>query len=380
MELNANLFKPEGYVGRRDYIFNFFTIGLISSFFILPYSVWSLIKLFSSHGSQGSLANYIANPPLLFILLMLVGVGLSSYLSILNIIKRVRDIFNKVNLPFVLITSVFCVLSAVSVASKNVFINLAAFIYFCISLFLMLKKGKISSNLPYDYKKDFNWGAFLGTWAWGLYNKCYIPMWHLLLLFTPWGFYYQVFCGMKGNEWAYKSKNWNDIDKFNKSQQNQTLFWAITTAVAVPFLIFAFSFCAILVSAAFFANNPGAMDNLASKIETVANNFVEQIFASYEIGNKENKYYISESLWKKSQFKDKKNYLDLAADHAATIKQKNKKKGDYSYYSKSTELVITKIYSSSDKNKLLGEFVLNTDDIKDFKSTIKASINAYRFY
>lgn len=75
--------------------------------------------------------------------------------------------------------------------------------------------------MPYDYKKEFNWGAYFGTWIWGLFNNSYIPLLHLLLFLTPLGWYFRLLCGLKGNECAYKNKRYDDVKLFNKSQEKQ---------------------------------------------------------------------------------------------------------------------------------------------------------------
>ena len=68
--------------------------------------------------------------------------------------------------------------------------------------------------MPYDYKKEFNWGAFFGTWIWGLFNKSYKTLWMLLLWCTPWGLLFAIYCGIKGNEWAGKNRDWDNLEKF----------------------------------------------------------------------------------------------------------------------------------------------------------------------
>ena len=83
-------------------------------------------------------------------------------------------------------------------------------------------------------------------------------------------------------------------------------------------------------------------------------------------------------------FKKKVDILDFAASYAANKKtQASKKKSgsNYEYYSKSSELSITKIYSA-ETNKLLAEFSMRGLDYRkaSFFDVMKASTNAYRFY
>ena len=74
-------------------------------------------------------------------------------------------------------------------------------------LFLYFKKGQITSALPYDVTKDFNFAAFWGSALWGLANKVYQPLWMLILMFTPFSGIFAMICGLKGNEWYFKKQS-----------------------------------------------------------------------------------------------------------------------------------------------------------------------------
>lgn len=61
--------------------------------------------------------------------------------------------------------------------------------------------------------KKWNWGAFMFNIFWGLGNKTYLP----LLCFIPYfNLIWMFVCGIKGNEWAWKSNNYGpeDVEKF----------------------------------------------------------------------------------------------------------------------------------------------------------------------
>ena len=49
-------------------------------------------------------------------------------------------------------------------------------------LFFIFKKGKVTSRYPYDFTKEFNWGAFFGGWIWGLFNESFKPLIYSILL------------------------------------------------------------------------------------------------------------------------------------------------------------------------------------------------------
>ncbi|KYC40933.1 serine/threonine protein kinase [Scytonema hofmannii PCC 7110] len=68
--------------------------------------------------------------------------------------------------------------------------------------------------------KSWNWGAFLVPWFWLWQNH----VWSGLLCFVPIvGFLMSITLGIKGNEWAWKSRRWRSIQHFKEHQRS----WAI---------------------------------------------------------------------------------------------------------------------------------------------------------
>ncbi|MFM2061164.1 MAG: hypothetical protein RLZZ507_834, partial [Cyanobacteriota bacterium] len=66
----------------------------------------------------------------------------------------------------------------------------------------------------------WNWGAFLMPWLWMWPNN----VWYGLLCFIPQiGFIMAISLGINGNEWAWKSRRWRNIEQFKKHQRG----WAI---------------------------------------------------------------------------------------------------------------------------------------------------------
>lgn len=66
----------------------------------------------------------------------------------------------------------------------------------------------------------WNWGAFLMPWLWLWTNN----VWLGLLCFIPQiGFVMTIILGVKGNEWAWKSRRWRSIEHFKQHQRG----WAI---------------------------------------------------------------------------------------------------------------------------------------------------------
>jgi hypothetical protein len=68
--------------------------------------------------------------------------------------------------------------------------------------------------------KGWNWGAFLIAPFWLVSNRVWIG---LLALVPIFGFWMAIALGVKGNEWAWKSRRWESIEQFQTDQKK----WAI---------------------------------------------------------------------------------------------------------------------------------------------------------
>lgn len=378
LSVNSKLVSFDGVIGRRDYFLNLIIISSIAIFYTLPYSMWVMTKI-TQFTDIFSLNTLFFNAPIFIKVWYILGVAGVSYLLVSNIVRRLNDISGRNNLPLNIIFSLIFVINAFGAMFPTKFIYLIGFIAFILGLFLIFKKGKITSQLPYDYTKEFNWGAFFGTWIWGLFNKSYIPLFHLLLFFTPWNIYFQLYCGLKGNEWAYKNKKWEDVSKFNKSQEKQTIFWSIYTCVIVPILYFVLIFAIAFLMIAFIGKDSNGKPNMA-KLEKFVETMTSIYYESYEIEPNENKFYVLSSDWNTYSFSDKKQLLDMAANISANERYKANPKV---HTNKMAELPRTKIYSANNL-QLLAEFKMDETiaqkDNAGFMEYVKAGISAYKFY
>ena len=81
--------------------------------------------------------------------------------------------------------------------------------------------GLFNSSVPVpDEIKGWNWGAFLFPQFWPLSNKVWIG----LLTWIPYiGWTMSFFLGLKGNEWAWKSRRWRSIQQFKDHQRGWTI-------------------------------------------------------------------------------------------------------------------------------------------------------------
>ena len=388
LSVNEKLFSFKGVIGRHDYLLNLVIICALSTLVIFPYTTYAYTHA-QNFFELFDMSKVYVKAPMLLKLWVLLGTVCISALSVLNIYRRLNDIFGEVKngLNIALCSlSVICSFFFLIPVYITIFFVLFSFVF---GIVLLVIKGKITGALPYDYKKEFNWGAFFGTWIWGLFNKSYIPLFELLLWLTPLGFYFQLYCGLKGNEWAFKNKNCTDVDAFNKSQQTHTLVFTLLSLVVLPFLYFLLVFALIVVIGIFVANDSNPKLNtqngsqVEAKLDKFLDGFVNLYFDKFEITQDENKFYVSNDEWKGSDFKDKKDMLEMAATRAAQYRRNefNAKYPDKTeYFSKSGELPRTKIYSS-ETGKLLGEFVMNEHDLDgSFTEAFKAALKAYRFY
>lgn len=376
LRLNTKLIGFDGVIGRRDFCLNIVYLCMISAVFMVP-----LTMFFATHSQ--TMADFFALNKLfwqasLFLKLWVIGGAAGIvYISLSNWIRRFNDINGFVNKNANILISALAVIGAFSFTLPFGFMFLISLINTVLFLTLVFKKGKVTANFPYDFRKDFNWGAFFGTWIWGLINKSYKTLWMLILGWTPIGFYYQLLCGLKGNEWAYKNRKWNSDEEFKRSQENQTIGFVVLTVFVLPLLVFVITM-ALVFSVVFMAvdeskTSPNHESQTMNKLERTMNSYSALYFEGHTITADENKFYVLPKTWNGYSFSEKKDILDMAATTAATERKTTKTK----------ELSRTKIYSSSDE-KLLGEFIMDETLFEtnkpDFKEIFKASMKAYRFY
>ncbi|MGF1486287.1 MAG: serine/threonine protein kinase [Prochloraceae cyanobacterium] len=89
--------------------------------------------------------------------------------------------------------------------------------------------------------KGWNWGAFFLPLFWSFPNQVWIG---ILSLVPGIGFMVAVLMGVKGNQWAWKSRKWVSIEQFKKHQKG----WAIAGMIimGLPSLVFVWMFIALI--------------------------------------------------------------------------------------------------------------------------------------
>lgn len=103
-----------------------------------------------------------------------------------------------------------------------------------------ISKSAMSDTIP-EGVKGWSWGAFLLNFIWAIGNKTWIG----LLAFIPFlGWIMAFVLGFKGREWAWKNKEWDSVEHFNRVQKKWS-YWGvviliielvvgIAAAVAIP--------------------------------------------------------------------------------------------------------------------------------------------------
>ncbi|MBA4094585.1 MAG: hypothetical protein C0489_10920, partial [Candidatus Accumulibacter sp.] len=87
--------------------------------------------------------------------------------------------------------------------------------------------GGTPGSIP-DGVKGWNWGAFLLNWIWAIGNRSWIG----LLAMVPYvGWIMALWLGFKGREMAWKNKQWDSLEHFNRVQRKWSQ-WGIGITIA----------------------------------------------------------------------------------------------------------------------------------------------------
>lgn len=90
------------------------------------------------------------------------------------------------------------------------------------------------SEVPFEYRGKWNWGAFLWPAVWGIGNHVYQA---LLCCIPIVGFFAAFYVAAKGYELAWRSKRWDSAEQFEKSQRRWALWGLVPFAVIIVFEI-----------------------------------------------------------------------------------------------------------------------------------------------
>ncbi len=113
------------------------------------------------------------------------------------------------------------------------------------------RSGKGKGSVIPEEIKGWSWGAFGIPIMWGIYHRAWVTLWGLLLIGAPFilvGMLWQVYVGVKGNEWAWRKNTWESVEQF-KAAQHKWKPWGIVLFVAfymLPLVISLFWFLDLL--------------------------------------------------------------------------------------------------------------------------------------
>lgn len=86
----------------------------------------------------------------------------------------------------------------------------------------------------------FNWGAFWFNWLWAVCNGFYWPLFLVVINFIPYVgsvayFGVCIYLGIKGNELAWKSKQWDSWERFIIVQKkwSNAAWWVLGISLAI---------------------------------------------------------------------------------------------------------------------------------------------------
>lgn len=165
--------------------------------------------------------------------------------------------------------------------------------------FLTGYKGK---NIPKELN-EFNWGAFLLTFIWGVKHKAWITLLAIPLIYfqLPLGLNWllltglQFYCGFKGNMWAYQVDWWMSPKDFRQNQMRWAII-AIILNISIPLF-------ALIIAGRFIQKSPSnPIDFIGNTQCTVAYSKLERKFNKISLNSTMTNNNIAENFAK--QFKN----------------------------------------------------------------------------
>lgn len=182
--------------------------------------------------------------------------------------------------------------------------------------FLTGYKGK---EIPKELN-EFNWGAFLLTFIWGIPHKAWITLlaipliWIQLPLGLNWILFtiLQFYAGFKGNMWAYQQDWWMSPKDFRMKQTSWAIV-AITINICIPIIV-------ISTLARFVHKSPDNPANFIKNTQcTVAYSNLKKGFPKIDITNQTSTNQMARDF--ASNFKNAK-----AQDNSTIFTQKSEGK------------------------------------------------------
>ena len=371
--VNNKLFSFSGVINRRNYIVNILLIEtIIQSLFATPL----LIMAFKMQSLSGAILGGGSMPKWWDLTLCFLSVA-TNIMYMPSITRRIRDISGfsgKDNVKtYSVIVFLLLIFGIPSVVSQNLLFTFLKLAGFTTIIYLACIKGSITGNEPKSEVAKFNWGAFVGTWIWGIFNKSYFTLLALPLSFTFGALPFSVVCGLKGNEWAFEKSSDKNVELFHSRQKIQTAIFTII----MPILFF-FMFIFASVSLYRFANNyakehPAFIEQSIEYYVNTESKAALSRFDKIELTEDEYKFYINPKKWSGTTKRQKISDMDMAANYVILGKlDKNNMIKSFASLSSGKILCKIKIYSTFN-NELLGEYALSEEELTKLLNDSKSN-------
>lgn len=101
-------------------------------------------------------------------------------------------------------------------------------------------------NFVPEEVKGWNWGAFVFNIGWGIGNKAYLA---LLCLIPGLNIIWVFVCGAKGNEWAWKSGQYQDVATFKAVQETWNRAGLVMFGINIALMLIMLFFMVIMFAA-----------------------------------------------------------------------------------------------------------------------------------
>ncbi len=93
----------------------------------------------------------------------------------------------------------------------------------------------MGEQAPYSVSKEFNWGAFLFNFVWGIKYKKYALLLIPIFCFVKYGFIISLamsfYAGIKGNQWAWEETQYKNEADFHKAQKTWVKTWGVLAGI-----------------------------------------------------------------------------------------------------------------------------------------------------
>lgn len=93
----------------------------------------------------------------------------------------------------------------------------------------------------------WSWGAFLLSWIWGIGNRVWIAL-LVLIPIAPINLIFAIYLGLKGNELAWRARQWESPDKFIETQKQWAKWGVIVFILGTVVVLASVALVALLAS------------------------------------------------------------------------------------------------------------------------------------